>query len=118
MKNNRSCGNVFEDIACNYLTNNGFTIIERNYRPSKIGEIDIILIKNNSIYFVEVKGRNSLAFGTPAEAVNKRKINKITQVAKIYLQHCDINFQDINFMIIEILHQNNEYKINMIENAF
>lgn len=47
-------GRIGEDIAVKYLLNNGFVVIERNYRK-KYGEIDIVAKKEGSIHFVEVK---------------------------------------------------------------
>lgn len=47
-------GALGEDIACKYLENNGYRVIERNYLK-KWGEIDIIAKKGNKIHFVEVK---------------------------------------------------------------
>jgi putative endonuclease len=45
-----------EFVAGKYLAENGFEIIETNYR-SPFGEIDIITIKKNTLAFVEVKTR-------------------------------------------------------------
>lgn len=47
-------GEIGENIAVKYLIKQGFQLIERNY-TKKIGEIDIICIKENIIHFVEVK---------------------------------------------------------------
>ncbi len=47
-------GQMGEDIACNYLENKGYKIVERNYLK-KWGEIDIVSKKSNIIHFVEVK---------------------------------------------------------------
>ncbi len=48
-------GRLGEGIACLFLENKGFSIINRNYRK-KWGEIDIIAIQNNEeLHFIEVK---------------------------------------------------------------
>jgi len=50
----RKIGDLGEGIACNYLKDKGFKIIEQNYwKPW--GEIDIIAEKQGIVYFVEVK---------------------------------------------------------------
>ena len=50
----RKIGDLGEGIACNYLKNKGFKIIDQNYwKPW--GEIDIIAEKQGIVYFVEVK---------------------------------------------------------------
>jgi len=50
----RKIGDLGEGIACNYLKDKGFKIVEQNYwKPW--GEIDIIAEKQGITYFVEVK---------------------------------------------------------------
>jgi len=47
-------GNLGENLACRFLEERGFKIIERNYRK-KWGELDIIAEKEGILHFVEVK---------------------------------------------------------------
>ena len=60
------------------------TEYETNFR-NKIGEIDVIAQDGDYIVFVEVKARNTKAFGNPLEAINIHKQQKIRNVASIYL---------------------------------
>ena len=74
-----------ENLAKNYLLNEKrYTILAQNYRNT-VGEIDIIARDKNTIVFVEVKARETLAFGRPSEAVNYKKQQKIRRVAELYL---------------------------------
>lgn len=50
----RALGDVGEGVACKYLENKGFSVVERNYLKPW-GEIDIIAEKTKKLYFVEVK---------------------------------------------------------------
>ena len=52
-------------------------ILEKNYKI-KSGEIDIIAKLDNELVFIEVKSRSNLNYGYPAEAVNYKKIKKIS----------------------------------------
>ena len=47
-------GQLGEDIACKYLEDMDYRIIERNY-TKKWGEIDIVAEKSNKLFFIEVK---------------------------------------------------------------
>jgi hypothetical protein len=49
--NNRDFGTQGEDIACEYLSKNGYEIIERNKYFSKLCEIDIIAKIKDTIVF-------------------------------------------------------------------
>ncbi len=76
-------GNSGEDIAAEYLKDNGFAIIERNFRI-RGGEIDIIATKNNILIFVEVKTRTSTQFGTGFEAITPWKLTALIKSAQFY----------------------------------
>ena len=50
--NKRAAGADKEQLAARYLVDNGYTVLERNFR-NKTGEIDIIAKKDNYIVFVD-----------------------------------------------------------------
>ncbi len=115
---NKNTGQTGEDIAAGYLKKNGYLVIERNYRQ-KGGEIDIIATKGDSLIFVEVKTRTSDTFGSPDEAVTKKKQQQIIKVAMLYLAQHDIADTQIRFDVIAIsLSKTNNPVINHIEHAF
>ncbi|MCK5129523.1 MAG: YraN family protein [Clostridiales bacterium] len=113
--NKRQQGNVGEEIACRYLLDNEYTIIKRNFY-TRYGEIDIIAKNESTLIFVEVKMRKDSAFGTGAEAVTQKKIEKIQTCAQIYLQENALPDQDIRFDVIEIM--GTKKKLNHIIAAF
>lgn len=75
-KNKKIIGKLGEDIACNFLQESGYQILNKNYK-CHFGEIDIITRINKSIVFFEVKTRTTTDFGYPFESVNRGKIKKI-----------------------------------------
>lgn len=80
----QTLGKRGEELAVQYLTDNGFTIIEQNWNLHKGCEIDIIAQKNKCYYFVEVKTRSSLIFGHPEQAIDRTKISHIYQAISSY----------------------------------
>jgi putative endonuclease len=70
-QNNRSVGAVYEQAAGYYLEQNGYELIEYNYR-CRDGEIDIIAKDGDCYVFCEVKYRSGRQAGNPLEAVEKR----------------------------------------------
>ncbi|MDB5238315.1 MAG: hypothetical protein JWM46_585 [Candidatus Kaiserbacteria bacterium] len=89
----RQLGNIGEDIACQFLAQKGFTIIERNHLQTW-GEIDIIAEKGGIVRFVEVKAvtRENLPDVTrendayrPEEQVHPAKLRKIARTAEMYM---------------------------------
>lgn len=77
-------GRIGEDMACSFLTENGYTVVERNYRVSG-GEIDVIVKKNSELVFVEVKTRSSVRYGYPEESVTRSKKIRLARAARHYL---------------------------------
>ena len=53
-KNNRETGAKAEAIACWFLKQQGYDVLEQNFY-TKVGEIDIIAKENQTLVFVEVK---------------------------------------------------------------
>ncbi len=83
-------GKLAEDFAVKLLTDEGYRVIERNFR-SRFGEIDIIAIKDGTLIFIEVKARWSTKFGKPEEAVTPSKLWKIGRTGEYYsLLHPDL----------------------------
>ena len=85
-------GKYFETKACEYLKDEGFTIIQTNFFAKKIGEIDIIAKKFDVYHFVEVKsGQNFEAIYniTPSKLSKlKRSIDYYIQIKKLDISYC------------------------------
>ncbi len=79
----RTTGNIWEEAAEQWLTDRGYTILERNFH-CKFGEIDRIACKDNTIVFVEVKYRSSGKSGYGEEAIPFAKRKKICATADYY----------------------------------
>jgi putative endonuclease len=99
--NRRKRGEEGENIAAEYLCNNGMKILERNYRFNR-GEVDIIAEDGEEIIFVEVKMRISNTFGTPEEAVTEEKQRQIMSVAEGYLYERNLNNRPCRFDVVAI----------------
>ena len=103
-----------EKKAAAFLKKQGFTILKRNYM-TKLGEIDIIAQKEKSLYFIEVRYRKTGSLVSPEESVDHRKIKKIINTAKTFIQkNNSIKYKSIYFSLIAM--DNNE--IRFIPNAF
>lgn len=117
-KNKRNTGNYGEDLACKFLKNIGYEIIENNYFYGH-GEIDIIAKDRDELVFVEVKYRTNLEFGPPELSISKGKQKLIRRTAEAYLFNKQIKDQACRIDLIAILHLKDEKpKINHIINAF
>lgn len=118
--NKKTIGQEGEDIAAEYLVNNGFEMITRNYRFGH-GEIDIIVKDKSDGYlvFVEVKTRQNLEFGEPEYAITKSKIKQLKKIAESYLYEKNISEIECRFDVIAIIwNRETKPKITHYKNAF
>ncbi len=116
MAQHNDLGKYGEQQAINYLKENGYTILEKNYRYLK-AEIDIISIKDDVLVAVEVKTRSSDFFGNPQDFVNQKKINLMVSAVDYYVTQHDLDVE-VRFDIIAITKQKNTFKIEHLEDAF
>jgi putative endonuclease len=114
MYNKRSVGTQYEQLAVKYLIKQGYEIILQNF-ACRSGEIDIIAKEKGYLVFVEVKFRTNISKGFPQEAVDVRKIKKITRTARYYM-HSNSIAEDTpcRFDVVTILDQD----IALLQNAF
>ena len=80
----REVGFEAETLAAEALKGDGYDILERNY-SCRMGEIDIIAMKDGFICFVEVKYRRPSGHGTAVDAITKSKLRKIMKASRDYL---------------------------------
>ncbi len=83
MRGKRGYGELGEEYATNLLKWKGYQILKRNFK-SKLGEIDLIAIDEETLVFVEVKTRWSKKYGKPEEAVTPKKLERIKRIGQLY----------------------------------
>src|SRR3989338_241811 len=122
MTNNSAIGKIGEDIACKFLREKGYKILERNFRK-KWGELDIISKDRKGILvFVEVKTIDNLDARTnllPEENLTKSKLQKLQRTAMLYAgEHNELVKYKLGWRIdlVAITLNENKNTINHYEN--
>lgn len=90
-----------ERLVERWYIKEGYTLLERNYR-CRLGEIDLIFKREQDLYFVEVRTKSSLSFGTAEESVSLRKKATIYKVSQHYMLHRQFNPQNIHFDVAAV----------------
>lgn len=114
MKNTTAIGKRAENLAVQFLKQQGYEIIERNYR-NRFCEIDIIAKNHNFISFVEVKFRNSKAYGGGLGAINPDKQRRLQRSAEYWLSQ-NQQFSDLQPKV-DIISIDGDNQIMYLENA-
>lgn len=117
-QSSRSKGTDNESLAIEYIIAKGYTILKRNFKFGKSGEIDIIAKYGELIVFFEVKSRKSFEYGSPIESVPPSKRKSIYNAARGYLYVNKIESADCRFDFIGIDLRKAQPEITHIENAF
>ena len=79
----RAKGNIAEEKASDFLMENGYMIIERNFY-SRFGEIDIITTKEGVLHFVEVK--SAISYELAVQNITPRKISRLIKTGDVYMK--------------------------------
>ena len=116
MAQHNETGRTGEELAAGYLADQGYHILERNWRYGK-GEIDIVCTRGTFIVFAEVKTRSTGFFGQPEESVDKTKKRFIIRAANAYVLMNDIE-KEVRYDILSVILREHNHTIRHIEDAF
>ncbi len=110
-----------EDVACEFLTGKGHTIVQRNFRACHL-EIDIISLDRNGVHFVEVKSRVAPVAVSPEENVTVSKQRKVADAALRYLNTAKDKRippdAEVNFDIVAVTFSGGKEIVEWFPNAF
>ncbi|WP_119072243.1 YraN family protein [Aggregatilinea lenta] len=90
----RRLGQQGEAFVASTLTRAGYTVLDRNWRLTGVGELDIVARQGDEIVFVEVRTRRgpvSTAIALALESIGPRKQARLAQLAEAYLAAHDLN---------------------------
>lgn len=120
MAEHNELGKKGEDLAIEFLLQNDYKILERNWVFQK-AEIDILAKKDNFLAVIEVKTRSSLDFGLPQDFVKPKKIQLLIKAVNAYINDREKDFEDdleIRFDIIAIHKSQESFAIEHLTDAF
>lgn len=110
-------GKCGEEAAVDFLREQGYKIIARNYK-SRFGEIDIVARDKDTLCFIEVKARRSEKFGLPQEAVTVRKQRQIAKSALAFLKERALLDEQARFDVLSVTYREDSVKIGLLKDAF
>jgi putative endonuclease len=116
MAQHNELGKKGEQLAVDFLIENNYEVIERNYRFEK-AEVDIIAQKDNILAIVEVKTRSTSDFGNPQDFVKPKQIKNLVKAVHAYVTENDLDLE-VRFDIIALVKKGKGFQIEHLENAF
>lgn len=114
----KELGRRGEELACRYLKQQGYLILETNW-SCRYGEIDVIARQGDAFIFIEVrvKKQNSM-YGTAQESVNWKKQQQVRKTAIHYLHQHHRHDQPVRFDVFAINYTTKQYTYEHITGAF
>jgi putative endonuclease len=110
-------GELGERIAERWLKRNGWRVVQRRFR---IGhrDIDLIVTRDDTVAFVEVKARRGTEFGDPVEAVNWSKQKELARSASVWIDRHGRASESYRFDVVGILVEGERVRVRHVPNAF
>lgn len=119
MAEHNELGKWGEDEAALYLEDEGYVIMERDW---KIGRRDLDIVATSpdgsTLVIVEVKTRTDEEYQLPEEAVDRGKMRNLAIAANAYVKECNVD-KDLRFDIVSIVGCNRQVRsIQHLKDAF
>ena len=110
-------GQVGEEIAANWLMNNGYRILDRNWKLKSSYELDLIAFKDNLIHFIEVKSLDRSANNSnPLTAIDKKKLFHVYRAGMLYKKYNHLDFDSVMHAISIVYGSDSDYELKFIPN--
>ncbi|MEY3432470.1 MAG: hypothetical protein RL131_406 [Bacteroidota bacterium] len=110
-------GKLGEQMAFEWLEQQGYCILEKNWKYGKY-EIDIICVRDKKLHCIEVKTRRNTRFGYPEELVDRNKLYHFITAGTAY-KRTKPQFKWIRFDILAItLDKTNPPRFYLIEDVY
>ena len=92
-------------------------MVQRRFRFGH-RDIDLVIERDGTVAFVEVKARKGAEFGGPVSAVNYRKRKQLERSAMVWIDRHGREAESYRFDVVGVLLQGAEVRVCHVENAF
>ncbi len=107
-----------EQVAETRYVSRGYRVVARNWR-CRIGELDLVLARGQTLVFCEVKTRRGSRFGGGFEAVDARKRHKVRSLAEVFLLQTRAFPSAVRFDVASVwLKHDGSAAVEIFEDAF
>lgn len=116
-KQRQALGLQGERIAARWLRRDGWQLLAHRFRSGH-RDIDLVMQRERTVVFVEVKARRGAEFGSPVDAVHFRKQRELGRSARVWVdRHGDVGL-NYRFDVLGVLIEGQSVRVRHIPNAF
>jgi putative endonuclease len=92
-------GKLAEKAVARYFSEKGFRVVASNYNVPRLGELDLVLLRDASLTIVEVKARHDAgSFGGLPAAITPAKIKRMRQATWCFLKENHLLQSDVSLL--------------------
>jgi putative endonuclease len=114
----RRLGTAGESAVASWYEAAGYRVLDRNWR-CRDGELDLVVRRDATLVFCEVKTRTSTRFGAPVEAVTATKQRRLRKLAARWLAEYDTRGHALRFDVASVTRaRGGELMVEVLESAF
>ena len=110
-------GELGERIAERWLRRQGWRVVQRRFRNGR-RDIDLVVEREGTVAFVEVKARRGELFGGPVEAVNWQKQKELVRSAHVWIDRHGRESESYRFDVVGVLVNGERVRVRHVPNAF
>ena len=110
-------GELGERIAERWLRRHGWRIVQRRFRNGH-RDIDLVVEREGTVAFVEVKARRGRECGDPVGAVNWSKQRELARSASIWIDRHGRPDDSYRFDVVGVLVEGDHVRVRHVPNAF
>ncbi len=114
MKQTKVIGNEAEDAVIRLMSSKGFRFLVRNFTVHNMGELDVVMIRDNDLYVVEVKSRlEGTCYADPLRSITPKKRMRMLNTTKVLISKYKLFDMDVHFLAGCVTHRRD----GMIQNV-
>jgi putative endonuclease len=98
----QALGRHGERVAARHLEASGLRVLDRNWRCRE-GEVDLVLRDGPVVVICEVKTRRGVQCGTPQEAVDAVKLDRLQRLAVRWVAEHEPGCEDVRVDMVAVL---------------
>jgi putative endonuclease len=110
-------GELGERIAARWFERSGWRVLARRFRAGR-RDIDLVIEREGTVAFVEVKARTGEEFGDPVEAVHRRKQRSLTRSAQSWIARHGRSDERYRFDVLGVLLRHRRVFVRHVPGAF
>jgi putative endonuclease len=110
-------GEMGERIAERWLRRHGWRVVNRRFRNGR-RDIDLVVERDGTVAFVEVKARKGVDFGGPVAAVNWRKQKELVKSASVWIDRHGQPRDQYRFDVVGVLVDGERVRVRHVPDAF